>query len=166
VRRLLTNSRIGLLAVVALAAVLAFEVVALTGDDDTGEGGGRPADRRLVSEFAEAIVSFDHRRIDADVARVTALGTPAFRREFDREGTAFTKRITDNKLVSVGRVVSGPRLQRVRGNLATFVVVVDQQSTAEGAPEDQAPNVDQFVLLVTIDRAASKVATVDQVWRS
>ena len=165
-RRLLTNGRLGLIALVLLAGVLAVEAVALTSDDDGGTPDPDPADRALALEFAEAIMSFDHRRIDADVARVVALGTPEFRREFEREGTAFTARITDNRLISVGRIVSGPRLQRVRGRHATFVVVVDQQSSAEGAPADQPPNVDQFVLLVTVDRELDKIATVDQVWRS
>jgi hypothetical protein len=106
------------------------------------------------------VTSFDHRRLDADVARVLALGTAGFEDEFrDAMGKDFAQRIAANKTISSGRIVAGPRAQRIAGDLATFLVVVDQQVTSEGGQEQ--PQVIRVGLLVSVDDDSNRVSKVE-----
>lgn len=145
--------------VVLLGALVLFEALSLS------RGGGSeptptPAGVGLARRFAVAVTSFDNKRLDADVARVLALGTPGFEREFRRAmGPDFSQRIATNKTVSSGRIVAGPRAQRIVGGLATFLVVVDQQVTSEGGPEQ--PQVIRVGLLVSVDQPAGRVTKVE-----
>ena len=158
-RRLLANRLLAIVAVALLIGLLAFEVATLTRD----EGGAPDVDADDVSltrRFAEAVTSFDHKRIDADVARVLALGTPGFEREFRRAmGADFTQRVVANKTVSRGSVIAGPRPQSVTDGRATLLVVVDQQVTSEGG--QGTPQVIRVGLLVTVDQDATQVARVE-----
>lgn len=156
--RLLKNRWLAIAAVVLLVAVLAFEIATLTRDDGLPEVS--PAEVRLSRRFAEAVTSFDHKRIDGDVARVLALGTPGFEREFRRAmGADFTQRVVANKTVSRGSIIAGPRPQTVTDGRATLLVVVDQQVTSEGG--QGTPQVIRVGLLVTVDQKATQVAKVE-----
>jgi hypothetical protein len=136
-------------AAVALAATLAVELVALRRDAGLPEA--PPGATALVRTFGVAVTSFDHRRLDADLARVLALGTPGFERDFrSAMGPDFTARIAANRTVSVGSVVAGPRVQRVDGNRASLLVLLDQRITAEGA--ERPPDIVRVALLVTVQR--------------
>ncbi|MDQ1374401.1 MAG: hypothetical protein QOJ09_1739, partial [Actinomycetota bacterium] len=123
-----------IVVVVLLGAVLVLEARGLdliggSGSDPTPT----PAAVGLTRSFAVAVTSFDHKRLDADIARVLALGTPGFEKQFRAAmGADFAQRIAANKTVSSGRIIAGPRVQRVAKGLATFLVVVDQQVTSEG----------------------------------
>ena len=147
--------------VVLLGALLVFEAFQL----DLGGGGSaepKPAPQAvgLARRFAVAVTSFDHKRLDADIARVLDLGTPGFEAKFrEAMGPDFATRIASNKTVSSGRVVAGPRAQRIAGGLATFLVVVDQQVTSEGGQEQ--PQVIRVGLLVSVDQKGSKVTKVE-----
>ncbi|MEY2566812.1 MAG: hypothetical protein QOE35_1341 [Actinomycetota bacterium] len=147
--------------VVLLGALVVFEATQL---DLFGGGGSEPrpspAAVGLTRRFAVAVTSFDHKRLDADIARVLALGSPGFEKEFRTAmGADFAQRIAANNTVSTGRIVAGPRAQRVAGGLATFLVVVDQQVTSEGGK--QQPQVIRVGLLVTVDQKASRVTKVE-----
>jgi hypothetical protein len=158
VRGILRNRGLAIVAVALLIGLLAFEVATLTRDE--GLPDATPAEIRLSRRFAEAVTSFDHKRIDADVARVLALGTPGFEREFRRAmGADFTQRVVANKTVSRGSVIAGPRPQSVADGRATLLVVVDQQVTSEGG--QGTPQVIRVGLLVTVDQQASQVAKVE-----
>ena len=147
--------------IVLLGALLVFEAFKL----DLGGGGSaepKPAPQAvgLARRFAVAVTSFDHKRLDADIARVLDLGTPGFEAKFrEAMGPDFATRIAANKTVSSGRVVAGPRAQRIAGGLATFLVVVDQQVTSEGGQEQ--PQVIRVGLLVSVDQTGSKVTKVE-----
>jgi Mce-associated membrane protein len=147
--------------VVLLGALLVFEAVQLDliGGNDA-EPEPSPAAVGLTRRFATAVTSFDHKRLDADIARVLALGTPGFEREFrSAMGADFAQRIAANKTVSSGHIVAGPRAQRIAEGLTTFLVVVDQQVTSEGGKEQ--PQVIRVGLLVTVDKNGQKVTKVE-----
>jgi hypothetical protein len=99
--------------------------------------------------MAVALTSFDHRRIDADLERVLALGSPAFERQFRTAmGSTFLEGVTSRRTVSTGRVVSGPTVQRAGNGAATYLVVVNQQILSEGS--DQPARQSRVALLVRV----------------
>jgi hypothetical protein len=147
--------------VVLLGALLVLEALQLDlGGGVDAEPHATPQAVGLARRFAVAVTSFDHKRLDADVARVLALGTPGFEDKFRQAmGPDFAARIAANKTVSSGRVVAGPRAQRVAGGLVTFLVVVDQQVTSEGGQEK--PQVIRVGLLLSVDEQGTKVSKVE-----
>ena len=148
-----------IVVVVLLGALIVVEGLRLF-DDGDAEPRPSPASVSLARRFAVAVTSFDHRRLDADVARVLALGTPGFEKEFrGAMGADFSQRIASNRTISSGRIVAGPRAQRVAGGLATFLVVVDQQVTSEGAQEQ--PQVIRVGLLVSVADDTNRVSKVE-----
>jgi hypothetical protein len=141
-------------AVVLLVVLVAFEVVVLT--RDRGLPHASASEVTLVRSFALAVTSFDHKRLDADVARVLALGTPGFEGKFRATmGPDFAGRIASNKTVSVGDIIAGPRLQRSSAGQSTFVVVLDQTVTSDGSQSQ--PQVVRVGLLVTVLDSGQKV---------
>lgn len=154
-----------LLVVALLLAGIVAEAFALG-----HEGGSNPTAPRATVDaarrFALAITSFDHRHLDADIARVLALGTPDFERDFRQTvGPNFTAQFTKNQTVSVGDLVAGPRVQGVKGGRAQFAVVVDQRITSD-AQKDASPQVSQLLLLVTVQEKDNRVTAAEQVYRS
>jgi hypothetical protein len=147
--------------VVLLGALVVLEATQLDLFGSSGsEASPSPAAVSLTRRFAVDVTSFDHKRLDADIARVLALGSPGFEKEFRTAmGADFAQRIAANNTVSTGRIVAGPRAQKVAEGLATFLVVVDQQVTSEGGK--QQPQVIRVGLLVTVDQKASKVTKVE-----
>jgi hypothetical protein len=151
---LLRNRWTARVAVVLLVGVLAFEVSDLTRDRGLPQASANEVG--LVRGFAVAVTSFDHKRLDADIARVLALGTPGFEREFrGAMGPDFTGRIATNKTVSVGDIIAGPRLQRTSAGKSTFVVVLDQTVTSDGSQAQ--PQIVRVGLLVTVLDQGPKV---------
>jgi Mce-associated membrane protein len=141
-----------------LVLLLAFELIALTRNSG-GAPSASAADVGIARQFAVAVTSFDHKRLDADVQRVLDLGTPGFEREFrSAMGPNFTDRIAANKTVSSGEIVAGPRVQTVRGGAATFFVVLDQTVTSEGSQAQ--PQLVRVGLLVKVQEKDHKVASV------
>jgi hypothetical protein len=133
-RRLALNRWLALAVCVVLVGVVALELKGLTDD----RGGGLPsapaASRDVARDFAVAVTSFDHKRIDTDLQRVLDYGTPGFEREFRAAmGPDFVDGIRANKRVSTGRVVVGPTVQRVADGRASYLVVVSQQVVSEGS---------------------------------
>lgn len=141
-----------------LVALLVFELIALIGSG-RGTAHASTADTDLARSFAVAVTSFDYKRLDADVQRVLAMGTPGFERDFrSAMGPNFTDKIAANKSVSTGDIVVGPRVQTVSGGRATFFVVVDQTVTSEGSQSQ--PQLVHTGLLVTVQEKDHKVASV------
>jgi len=137
-----------------LVGLLAFEVVDLA--RDRGLPHASADEVGLVRRFAVAVTSFDHKRLDADIARVRVLGTSRFEGNFRTAmGPDFTGRIATNKTVSVGDIIAGPRLQRASDGRSTFVVVLDQTVTSEGSQAQ--PQVVRVGLLVTVLDKGEKV---------
>jgi hypothetical protein len=133
-RRLTLNRWLALAACVLLVGVVALELKSLTDD----RGGGLPsaptASRDVARDFAVAVTSFDHKRIDADLQRVLDYGTPGFEREFRAAmGPDFVDGIKANKRISTGQVVVGPTAQRVADGRASYLVIVSQQVVSEGS---------------------------------
>lgn len=155
--RLAGRRAVALAALAVLIVVLALEAFLLL--RPRGLPHVSTADRNLARTFAVAVTSFDYHRLDADVKRVLDLGTPGFEREFTTAmGADFTKRVADNKTVSSGDVVAGPQVQRVGDGRATFLVVLDQTVTSEGA--QTGPQLVRVGLLVTVQEKDTKVASV------
>ena len=152
---------IAIVVIALLGALLVFEALQLNlGGRGDAEASAAPEAVGLARRFAVAVTSFDHKRLDADVARVLALGTPGFEDKFrEAMGPDFATRIAANKTVSSGRIVAGPRAQSVARGVATFLVVVDQQVTSEGGQEQ--PQVIRVGLLVSVDESDSKVTKVE-----
>jgi hypothetical protein len=159
-RRLALNRWLALAVCVVLVGVVALELQRLTDD----RGGGLPsapvASRDVARDFAVAVTSFDHKRIDADLDRVLAYGTPGFEREFRAAmGADFVDAIKTNRRVSTGHVVVGPTVQRVADGRASYLVVVSQQVVSEGS-DDPAQQVRVAMLVSVSTSAAPKVESV------
>jgi hypothetical protein len=156
--RRLNGSLLGYLVLGLLVLLLAFELVTLRNATRSAPSASG-ADTAAARQFAIAVTSFDHKRLAADVQRVLDLGTPGFEREFrSAMGPNFTDRIAANKTVSSGDVVAGPRVQTVRGGMATFFVVLDQSVTSEGSQAQ--PQLVRVGLLVKVQEKDHKVASV------
>lgn len=135
-RRLVLNRWLAIAACVALVGVIALELVRLA--DDRGLPAGTDESRAAARAVAVALTSFDHERIDADLDRVLALGSAEFERQFrSAMGPAFLDGVKSRKTVSTGKVVLGPTIQRVAGDSATYLVVVNQQIVS-GSSDDPA----------------------------
>lgn len=133
-RRLVDNRVVAIAVCVALVALIAFELVRV--GDDGGLPRGSAEGRATAREVAVALTSFDHERIDADLDRVLALGSPEFERQFRTAmGPRFLDGVRTRKTVSTGEVVLGPTVQRVAGESATYLVVVRQQIVSEGSDD-------------------------------
>ena len=151
-RRLLASRVAAIVACVALVAVIAFELVRLTEDDSLPRG--TAASRSVARDMAVALTSFDHERIDADLERVLALGSPAFERQFRTAmGPSFLEGVTSRRTVSSGRVVVGPTIQRVGSGAATYLVVVNQQIVSEGS--DEPARESRVAMLVRVSTAGN-----------
>src|SRR4029079_5306981 len=64
-----------------LVVLLAFELLALR-NNTRGGPPANAADTAAARQFAVAVTSFDHKRLQADVQRVLDLGTPTFEGTF------------------------------------------------------------------------------------
>jgi hypothetical protein len=133
-RRLLLNRWLAVAVCVVLVGVIAFELKSLT--DDGGLPTAPAASGTVAREFAVAVTSFDHKRIDADLQRVLSFGSSGFEREFRAAmGPKFVDGIKANKRISTGKVVLGPTVQRVADGRASYLVVVSQQIVSEGSDQ-------------------------------
>lgn len=143
--------------VIVLVLMVGGECIALAREDP---GPRAPvATTRVARRFAIAVTSFDYRRLDADVSRVLAFGSPGFERDFRAAmGPDFTKRIAAAKSISQGAIVAGPGVQRVRRGIASLFVVVNQRISSDTA--GSTPRVLRVGLLIDVDQATGKVASV------
>ena len=160
-KRLLDNRWLAGALVVLLAVVLGLEVNALRDNGGSALPKAPAASRDVARKFAVAVTSFDHKRIDQDLARVLAFGTPGFEREFrSAMGPNFIESIKTNKRVSKGSVVLGPTAQRLADGRAAFLVVVAQQIVSEGA--QSGPQSLTVSMLLTVSTGSSpKVENVE-----
>ncbi|MDP1818472.1 MAG: hypothetical protein Q8K58_01085 [Acidimicrobiales bacterium] len=177
--RRLYHSRVAAgIALVLAAAAAGTAVRSLLDDDALPEA--PPSTVDLVSDFAVAVTSFDHRTAAQDIAEVLDLGTRGFESEFrNAMGDDFLSGIEGSKSVSVSQIVAGPTLQSRVDESSTFLVVVNQSistqvegpassepasqdtsTTASPATPAAAPRVVRVGMLVTVDEASSKVESV------
>jgi Mce-associated membrane protein len=158
--RLVRNRFLAAGAVVVLVVLLGFEFKAL------GSGGGLPhapaASRDVARQFGVAVTSFDYRQVDADIARVLALGGPGFETDFrNAMGANFVDGIKTNKRISTGHVALGPTVQRVANGRATFLVVVSQQIVSDGS--NTPPQSLRVAMLVTVTTSSRPLVQSVQV---
>ena len=153
VGRVSRNPWVARSALLVLAVALAFEIVALRDEEGLPEA---PAETvEVVRDFATAVGNYDYRRIDADIDRLLAFGTPTFARDFKADlGADYVKAVRDHKRVSVGEIDAGPTLDRLTADKATFLVVVNQTITSDGK---RIPR--RVGIQVTVDRKSEKVET-------
>lgn len=134
IRRLVRSRAAAGVALAGGLSLAGFGVAAADG----GGGDGLPSpdadERELVERFAGAVTTFDSGRVEADIERILALGTPTFAEEFrSTMGETFIADLQASGSVSQGDIVAGPTLQRTDDVTAVFFVVVNQQITAPSA---------------------------------
>lgn len=175
IRRLISSRVTAGVALAGSVAVAGFGIAAAA-DGGDGIPAADPDERALVERFAGAVTTFDSGRVDADIERILALGTPAFAEEFRATmGETFVADLQASGSLSQGEIVSGPTLQRVDDGTAVFFVVVNQQITApsaapadgegaggggEGAGATPQSRVVRVGLLVQVDRDEDLVSSV------
>lgn len=145
-RRLLANRWLAVGAVAVLVVVLALELNALR--TPRGLPSAPEAAAGVARDFAVAVTSLDHRRIDADVERVVSLGAPAFQADVRKEFASSIDAIKANKRVSTGKLALGPTLQTRTDRGAAFLVVVRQSIVSEGS--DAPPEAKRIAMLLTV----------------
>jgi hypothetical protein len=174
--RRVARSRVAAGAALAGGVALAGFGVAAAADDGGGVPSADADELALVERFAGAVTTFDSGRVEADIERILALGTPAFADEFrSTMGETFVADLQASGSVSTGEIVAGPTLQRVDDGTAVFFVVVNQQITApsavpaegqgtdgsgEGAQPAPQSRIVRVGLLVQIDRDQDLVTSV------
>lgn len=174
--RRVARSRIAAGAALAGGVALAGFGVAAAADDGGGVPSADADELALVERFAGAVTTFDSGRVEADIDRILALGTPAFAEEFrSTMGETFVADLQASGSVSSGEIVAGPTLQRVDDGTAVFFVVVNQQITAPSAAPAEGEGTDgsgqgaqpapqsrvvRVGLLVQVDRDQDLVTSV------
>lgn len=174
--RRVARSRIAAGAALAGGVALAGFGVAAAADDGGGVPSADADELALVERFAGAVTTFDSGRVEADIDRILALGTPAFAEEFrSTMGETFVADLQASGSVSSGEIVAGPTLQRVDDGTAVFFVVVNQQITApsaapaegegtdgsgQGAQQAPQSRIVRVGLLVQVDRDQDLVTSV------
>lgn len=127
-RLLLVLSVIGLLLMLALAA-LAVQALRYDSVDD------RRADAlRAAKQSALNLTSIDNREFDEDVERVLEGSTGAFKTDFEARSKDLESVLTENQVVSQGKVIEAG-LVRDDERTATALVVVDSEVRNTAAPE-------------------------------
>jgi Mce-associated membrane protein len=135
-----TLLRVLALLAVVLAVLLALLVWQLVTDDaDAAQG---PAARvearedvlRAAAQSALNLTSIDHREFDGDVERVLEGATGVFRADFESRSKDLKQVLTENEVVSEGKVVE-TALVELEVDTATALVVVDSNVRNTAVPE-------------------------------
>lgn len=131
-------------AVVALTLAAALLVSGGGGDD-------REQDRRSALDAARertvALTSYDHRRLDADFARVLETATGPFAQEYAATTGSLRPTFVEQEAVATGEVVAAG-LESASGDRAVAVVAVDQVIRTRGA----SPRTERNRLRMTLVR--------------
>lgn len=148
--------------VVVLAGLVAFEVFLLT--RDRGLPDVPEPTVEVAREFALAATSFDHTRIEDDIARVLSFGDDDFVAEFRAAmGPDFATDIVSARRTSTGEIIAGPTVQRLLADRAVLLVVLNQRVTSQAAPSAAptpdpsptpaatAPQIVRIGMLVTVE---------------
>jgi hypothetical protein len=161
VGRLLRNRWAPLVAIAVLTVAIGFEISAVADSGSTDPRAPR-ASARVARDFAVALSSYDHERIEADVERILSFGDDAFDATVrDDLGKDFVEGVKRNKGVSVGTVLHGPTEQRVAGGRAAFLVVVAQRIVSEGDTEEPPQARTQSMLVTVTTGDAPRVVAVE-----
>jgi Mce-associated membrane protein len=128
----------------ALALVLALVLVVLvwqlsTDDADAAQGPqaqvqAREDVLRAAAQSALNLTSIDNEEFDEDVARVLEGATGVFRADFESRSKDLKQVLTENEVVSEGKIVE-TALVELDGDAATALVVVDSNVKNTAVPE-------------------------------
>ena len=136
-RLLLALSVLGLLLLLAGAAA-AFQLLRY---DSAGSAPpviereeAREDAKRAAAQSALNLTSIDNEEFDADVQRVLEGATGAFRTDFEARSKDLKAVLTENKVVSEGKVIE-TGLVDIDASSATALVVVDSNVKNTAAPE-------------------------------
>jgi len=127
-RLLLALSALGLLLLLT-GALLAAQLLRYERVDDTREDALRAARQSALN-----LTSIDKENFDADVQRVLAGATGAFRTDFEARAKDLKEVLAVNQVVSEGKVIDAG-LVRSDARNATALVVVDSNVRNTAAPE-------------------------------
>lgn len=151
--RAATRSWAGPLVALALVAAVAGAVWTGVGvraerDADARERAALAAGR----EAAVAFTSYDYRRIEEDLDRVSAMSTGKFREEFTKALGALTGAITKARGVSEGQV-NQAGVVRMHRDSAVVIAAVDATITNKQA---KGPSLRRYRLQITLTRDADE----------
>jgi Mce-associated membrane protein len=139
---------------VLLTAVAAVAGAAWTGLEVQREREAAARERAALAAgrtAAEAFTSYDHRQIEDDLDRVTAMSTGDFRTEFTRALGALTGAIRQARGVSEGTVTQAG-VTRQSDDSAVVIAAVDATITNRHTGESGQPSLRRYRLQITLDR--------------
>lgn len=100
---------------------------------DLGEAGAAGEAVVVAREAAKAFFTLDHRHVDADVARMAALTTGEFRREYAAQAQSLKQRVVRQKLVVTAALPrDGTATEYLSSTAAQLLVSVDVTTKARG----------------------------------
>ncbi len=106
-----------------------------------------------------ALLSIDHSRAQADVARVLDLSTGPFREDFERSADDFIKTAVDSKAVTTGTVNAAALGARDGDSGVVLVAATSEVTNVNGADQDPRPF--RMNVTVTRDGGTPKIADVE-----
>lgn len=138
----LAPARRRLLLALSAAGLLLLVVLALLAVQLVRDGSGRAAELRderaaalrAASQSALNLTSIDNAQFDEDVANVLEGATGAFKADFEARSKDLKGVLTENQVVSEGKVIE-TGLVRLGATSATALVVVDSNVRNTAAPE-------------------------------
>lgn len=131
-------------AMICLAVAGAVLVSQRGSDADAAAVQLRASAVEAARERTIAVTSYDHRRLDEDVAGVLATATGDFEQEYTATVESLRETFVSGQVVATATVVAagleGEVVETEAGERAVVVVAVDQVITAAGAEPRTEPN--------------------------
>jgi Mce-associated membrane protein len=152
-RRRPLSWRVGLLALLTLVALLVSAVLGYRVHTARAVEAARAQALRAAVDAAEVVLSYDHRRLDRDVARARRLITGSFEREYTRFVRTAVRPAAERTGAVVKTDVRAASVASASSQRVVLVLFVNQTTTLAKRPE---PRVDLTRVRMTMERVGER----------